>query len=126
MTARIRLLIIANHPTVLADMLTIFQLADDFEVIGEATSLGEAIHLSQALHPDVALVDMEMTGKESRGGTVISQMKAKHLAKAVAALTSHDYPAARKDVFHCGADAIIIKGADFNSVLEELRQIVEV
>ena len=119
----IRILIVANHPTVRADMRTILQLADDIHVVGEAASLSEAIRKSQELQPDVALVDLEMTGREGDGYAIIDQIHALHLVKGVAALTAHDYPAAREKATHCGASAIIIKGADFTTMLETIQKI---
>jgi DNA-binding NarL/FixJ family response regulator len=117
-----RILIVAGHPAVRADMRTIFQLADGIEVVGEAACLSEAIRQAQTLHPDVALVDLEMSAQDGNGYDILIQLKAQHLAKTVVVLTAHDYPAARQAAARCGADAIIIKGADFNSMLDTIRQ----
>ena len=120
-TSAIRVLIIANHPGVRTDMRVILQLADEIDVVGEAASPDEAVRQCQALQPDVALVDLEMTGPGGDGYAVIARIHALALAKGVAALTSHDYPAARNKAIHCGANAVIIKGADFNTMLETIQ-----
>jgi DNA-binding NarL/FixJ family response regulator len=120
MNTPIRLMIVANHPTVLEDMLTIFALADEIEVIGKAASLGEAVRLSQARRPDVALVDLEMNSPEGDGSSVIAQLKRLRLANAIVALTAHDYPAARENALRCGADGVMIKGTDFQTMTQDL------
>lgn len=118
-TSSIRVLIIANHPGVRADMRVILQLADELDVVGEAASPDEAVRQCQALRPDVALVDLEMTCPGGDGYAVITSLHP--LVKSVAALTSHDYPAARDKALHCGANAVIIKGADFTTMLETIQ-----
>ncbi len=120
-TSTIRVLIIANHPGVRADMRVILQLADEIDVVGEAASQDEAVRQCQVLHPDVALVDLEMNGPGGDGYATITKIHTLRLAQGVAALTSHDYPAARDKAIHCGANAIIIKGADFNNMLETIQ-----
>ena len=122
MADKIRVLIIAGHPAVRAEMRTIFQLADGIEVAGEADSLSEAIRQGLALRPDVALVDLEMSGPQGSGYDVVAQLKTQRLARSIVVLTAHDYPAARENAARCGADAIIIKGADFNTMLDVIRQ----
>lgn len=116
-----RILIVAGHPSVREDMRTIFQLADGIEVVGEASSLSDTIHQAQALQPDVALIDLEMSSNDANGYDVVTQLKAQRLAKTIVVLTAHDYPAAREHAARCGADAIIIKGADFKTMSDVIR-----
>ncbi|HVN54788.1 MAG TPA: response regulator transcription factor [Anaerolineaceae bacterium] len=118
-----RVLIIASHPAVREEIRTIFQLADGIEVSGEAACLNEAVTMARELQPDVALVDLEMAGQDEDGYTILARLKTQCLAKAVIALTAHEYPAARDRALRQGADAVIIKGADFNSMLEVIQNL---
>jgi DNA-binding NarL/FixJ family response regulator len=118
-----QVLIVTEHMSVSSELRTIFQLADGIAVVGEAANLSDAIGLAQALQPDLVLVDLEMPGRQ--GFEIIAQLKALRLAKALAALTAHDYPDARENATRCGANAIIIKGADLATMAEIIRTIVQ-
>ena len=126
MTDITRVLIVAGHTAVRAEMHTIFQLADGIEVVGEAACLSEAVCQAQALRPDVALVDLETAAGEENGLSIVARLKTQHLVKAIVVLTAYDDPAAQKNALRCGATAVIIKGADFNSMLDMIQKSVEV
>jgi two-component system, NarL family, nitrate/nitrite response regulator NarL len=123
MTSLTRVLIVTEHASVRAELRTIFQLTDGIAVVGEAANLSDAISQAQAIRPDLALVDLEMRGRQ--GFEILSQLKSQHLAKALAALTAHDYPAACESAVRCGADAIIIKGAHLAVMLEIIRNTMQ-
>jgi len=123
MTSIIRVLIVTEHISVCAQLRTIFQLADGIAVVAEAADLKNAVDQAQALRPDLALVDLEMPARQ--GFEIISQLKAQGLVKAAAALTAHDYSAARESAARCGADAFIIKGADLAQMLLTIRTVME-
>jgi DNA-binding NarL/FixJ family response regulator len=119
----IRVLIVTEHASVRAELRTIFQLAGGIAVVGEAATLSDAIRQAQDIRPDLALVDLEMPDRQ--GFEILSQLKSQRLAKALAALTAHDYPTARQNAVCCGADAIIIKGADLPVMLEIIRNTMQ-
>jgi DNA-binding NarL/FixJ family response regulator len=123
MASSIRVLIVTGHASVRAELRTIFQLADGIALVGEAAYLSDAIRQAQVMQPDLAVVDLEMPGRQ--GFEILSQLKGLHLAKALAALTAHDYPTARQNAVRCGADAIIIKGADLAVMLEIIRNTMQ-
>jgi|SRR5271157_1207489 len=122
MNGIIQILIVSEHASVRADLRTIFQLAEEVTVTGEAVSLGDAISQAQTLQPDLVLVDLEMSGQQ--GFDAIAQLKALQLGLALVAFTAHDYPAARERSARCGANAVIIKGAGLEDMLEMIRQAV--
>jgi len=117
-----RILIVTDHAAVRADLRMIFQLVDGVEVVGEAVNRSDAIHQAMALHPDVVLVDLEMPSQD--GYATVAEIKALRLDQAVAVLTAHDYPSVLESAAQFGADAIIVKGADLNSMLEIIRKIL--
>jgi len=125
MTSPTRLLIVARHPAVRAGTRTIFQLAECIEVIGEAAGPAEALQEALRLRPDVALIDLDPPGESEDRLSLIAQIKALALGIRVAALTAHDYPAARQRASASGADAVIIKGADLNEMLQIIQDLKE-
>ncbi len=126
MTDITRVLIVAGHSAVRDELRTIFQLAEGIEVVGEAACLSDALCQAQALRPDVALVDLETGAGAEDGLCIVAQLKALRLVKAIVVLTAYDDPAVQKNALHSGAGAVIIKGADFNSMLEMIQESVEV
>jgi len=115
-----RVLIVSQHTGVRSELCTLLQLVDGIEVVGQAAGLEDAIAQAQAARPDLALVDLEMPGRQ--GFDTLAKIKALHLAKVQIALTVHDYVSVRECALHCGADAVLIKGADFNTLLETIRK----
>jgi DNA-binding NarL/FixJ family response regulator len=119
MTDPIRILIVASHAAVREDMRTVLQLADGVEVTGEASNRAEALWQAQVLHPDAVLVDLEMPAQS--GYAILAEIKIRKLAGRVIALTAHEYPAARAQAVRCGADAVIIKGANLDKMLAVIQ-----
>jgi DNA-binding NarL/FixJ family response regulator len=60
--ARIRVLIADDHAIVREGVRALLNLADDIEVVGEASNGLEAIEAARSLAPDVILMDIAMPG----------------------------------------------------------------
>lgn len=62
MAATIRVLIVDDQESYRSAARLVVELADGFEVAGEATSGEDAIALVDELHPDLVLMDVKMPG----------------------------------------------------------------
>jgi DNA-binding NarL/FixJ family response regulator len=58
----IRLLLVDDHPVVLAGLEKLFELEPDFKVVGRCTSGEEALGAIQQQKPDVVVLDLSMRG----------------------------------------------------------------
>lgn len=61
-TPAIRLVLVDDHPVVLAGLEKLFELEPDFEVVGRCTSGEEGIRAIQQQKPDVVVLDLSMRG----------------------------------------------------------------
>lgn len=114
MTTR-RLLIVDDIPQVREDLRTLLSLAEDVEVVGEASNGLEALRLVEALHPEMILMDLEMPVMDGYEAT--QKIKAGWPACKVIALTVHGYEAARKKATRAGVDAFVVKGAPVETII---------
>jgi DNA-binding NarL/FixJ family response regulator len=121
MTTSIRILIADDHAQVRKDLRMVLQLADNFEVIGEAADGKSAVEQTLELHPDVVLMDLEMPGMS--GLEAIRKIKSEGLAKVIV-LTVHGYPAAQEASHQAGCDAFLVKGIDFSAILKTISQVL--
>jgi DNA-binding NarL/FixJ family response regulator len=58
----VRVVIVDDQPPFRAAAALVFELLDDFEVVGEATSAEEALTLVDALAPDLVVMDINLPG----------------------------------------------------------------
>lgn len=121
MTPSIRILIADDHAQVRQDLRMVIELADGFEVVGEAADGQAAVQQALRLQPDVVLIDLEMPA--GSGLDAIRALKARSRAQVVV-LTVHAYPAARDAAERAGCDAFLVKGADFSIILKTIAQVM--
>ena len=60
--ARIRLLVVDDHPVVRSGIVGMLSGEDDLEVVGQAADGAAAVELAGELAPDVVLMDLRMPG----------------------------------------------------------------
>jgi DNA-binding NarL/FixJ family response regulator len=58
-----RLVLVDDHPTLLAGLATIFAADRRYEIVGTGASAPEALELARAKVPDVMIVDLSMPGE---------------------------------------------------------------
>ena len=118
---KIKLLIVDDQERVRQDLRTALQLMLGLEVIGEAADGFEAVRQAEKLGPDVVLVDLKMPGMD--GFEAIRQIKARHLARGVVALTIYGDDSTREQAAWAGADAFIEKGTPIQALAETIRKV---
>jgi DNA-binding NarL/FixJ family response regulator len=120
-TARIRILIVDDRERVRQDLRMALGLMDGLEVIGEAADGLEALHQAEKLSPDVVLMDLKMPRMD--GFEAAQQIKDRHLARGVVALTLYGDTATRKRAASAGVDAFVEKGTPIQTLNEIIRKV---
>ena len=107
MMSNIRVVLVDDHPIVLAGLTALIRSAPEMELVGEATSGMAAIALIRRTKPDVAVVDIsipEMTGLEVARQVVIEQPAIKVLV-----LTLHDESVYVQQALQVGVHGYLVK-----------------
>ncbi|MBP8293446.1 MAG: response regulator transcription factor, partial [Caldilineaceae bacterium] len=86
--ARIRVLIVDDHPVVRAGIEGMLASQADLEIVGQAADGASAIDLCEELHPAVVLMDLRMAGMD--GVTATRAIKGRFPAIQVLVLTTYD------------------------------------
>ncbi|MBN1991984.1 MAG: response regulator transcription factor [Anaerolineae bacterium] len=120
-STRITVLIVDNLAHVRQGIKTLLQLADDFEVVGEAANGLEAVQMAEQLRPDIVIMDLKMP--EMDGFEATRQIKSRHLAGGVITLTLYGSQHNRERAAQVGADAFIEKDAAAGMLEKKIREI---
>lgn len=115
------MLIVDNLAHVRQGIKTLLQLADDFEVVGEAANGLEAVQMAEQLRPDIVIMDLKMP--EMDGFEATRQIKSRHLAGGVITLTLYGSQHNRERAAQVGADAFIEKDAAAGMLEKKIREI---
>lgn len=117
--ARIRLLIVDDHPVVRDGLRGMFAGEEGFEVVGEAANGNEAVSRAEAHQPDVVLMDLRMPGMD--GVAAIRMMGEKGLAARVLVLTTYDTDSDVLPAIEAGATGYLLKDAPRQELLRAVR-----
>jgi DNA-binding NarL/FixJ family response regulator len=116
--ASVKILIVDDMAAVRQELRQWLPLVGDVEVAGEAADGQAAIDQAEALQPDVVLMDLEMPGLD--GCEATRQIKARRPACRVVVLTVHGGPAEQQKASRAGADAFVVKGGPFETLVKAI------
>jgi len=117
----IRVLIVDDHAVVREGLVTLIQIQEDMEVVGEAADGLEAVEKARGLQPDVILMDMVMPKHD--GLTAIKQIENENNPARILVLSSF---AEDKQVFpaiKAGASGYILKASSSRDVIRAIRDV---
>jgi two-component system, NarL family, response regulator len=119
--AKIRVLIVDDHPVVRVGLKAMVDAQPDMEAVGEVGDGRAAIEVFGRQSPDVTLVDLRMPGMS--GPEVIAELRGISPQAQIIALTSYD---GDEDVFRAvqaGARGYLLKGTHPEQVLDAIRRV---
>ncbi|MEB2287795.1 MAG: response regulator transcription factor [Anaerolineae bacterium] len=120
--ARIRLVIVDDHPVFRQGLRNIFATEDDIEVLAEASTGEEALQLVHELHPDMLLLDINLPG--INGLQVASRLKAEQTDIAVVLLTAYDDLEQVLHAMRSGGAAYCPKDIEPEKLVEVVRSVM--
>jgi DNA-binding NarL/FixJ family response regulator len=116
---RIRILLVDDHAMVRRGMRDFLALHDDLEVVGEAGDGLAALAATAELAPDVVIMDLLMP--EMDGIAATAEIKARHPAVEVIALTSFIDEDRVTAAIEAGASGFLLKDAEADDLASAIR-----
>ncbi len=118
-SAHLRVLVVDDNPKVIHDLHLLLATPGELAVIGEARNGEEAIRMVLALKPDVVVMDLEMPVMD--GFEATRQIKSLPTAPRVVILSVHAGLAEREGARLAGADAFVVKGSSYETLLSAIE-----
>jgi NarL family two-component system response regulator LiaR len=117
--ARIRVLIVDDHEMVRSGLARFLLVADDLELVGEASTGAEAVRLSDVLRPDVVLMDMVMPDMDGVAAT--RAIRERNPDVRVIALTSFPEEDLVQKALEAGALSYLMKNVEAEELSAAIR-----
>ncbi len=117
----IRILIVDDHPVVLAGLTSMLSTQPDFEVVGSASGGDEALQMLRAHTADILLLDLRMPGMS--GVDTLHAIKAEGMHVRAIILTSFETD---EDIYRsvqAGAQGYLLKGAPQADMVEAIQTV---
>lgn len=117
--ARIKVLVADDHAIVREGVRMILAREPDIEVVGEASDGAQALDLVARFAPHVVIMDISMPGMGGIEAT--QQLKARHPAVQVLALTMHEDESYVFQLLRAGAAGYVLKRAAAQDLVQAVR-----
>ncbi|WP_018132150.1 response regulator [Effusibacillus pohliae] len=117
----IKVVLADDHTLFRQGLRRIFELEEDFQIIGEATDGKQAILLAATLSPDVILMDINMPEKSGVEATRL--VKEANPGVKVLILSIHDDEAYIFEAIRAGANGYLLKDVESEVLVEAVRQV---
>ena len=119
--ARIKVLIIDDHPLFRRGIRWTLDAAKDIKVIGEAENGPEAFTITEQTLPDVVLIDIDLS--RPSGLEVARTLKRRHPSMRLILLSIHEDDEQLFNAIKVGASAYSAKAIDPDALLEMVRAV---
>jgi DNA-binding NarL/FixJ family response regulator len=118
-TAKIRVVVVDDHPMVLRGTCEMLEMAPDLEVVARGKDGNEALALVVAEKPDVLLLDINMPHRD--GISVVRELRAQRVPIGLVLLTSADDETTILRALQAGANGYLLKTADEDEMHRAVR-----
>jgi len=121
MSARIRILVVDDHPIVRSGLTSVLSTQADFDVVGEASNGEEAITAASRLEPDLVLMDLRMPAKN--GVDASGAILAERPSTRVVVLTTYASDGEVLRAIEAGAVGYLLKDVPHDELFRALRAV---
>jgi two-component system, NarL family, nitrate/nitrite response regulator NarL len=119
--ARIRLVLVDDHPIILHGLQRLFEHEADIEVVRTCTKIDEAVDAVRAIAPDVLVLDLKM--QDGHGLDVMRALKAEGRGCPTVVLTAAMQGDELTDAMALGVAGIVLKESPPASVVDCVRDV---
>lgn len=120
-SARIRVLVVDDHPVVRAGLAAVIAQEADLQVVAEAENGARAVALFRTHRPDVVLMDLRMPVME--GVEAIRTIRAEFPAAGILALTTYEGDGDIRRALDAGAQGYLLKDMLLTEVITAVRAV---
>lgn len=119
--SKVKLLVVDDHPMLRGGIVSLFNNAENLEVIAEAANGAEAIQCVQKDKPDVVLMDINMDGKLDVLTT--EEIKTKWPDVKVVAFSMHEEVQVIRRMLKAGASGYLLKNASHQELVKAIETV---
>ena len=120
--AKIKVMIVDDHPLMRVGIAAIINARPDMTVVSQAGTGEEAVALFRKDQPDLTLMDLRLPG--SMGGVeAIARIRAIHPQAKVIVVTTYEGDEDIHRALEAGAKGYIIKGMPYQTLVEALQKV---
>ena len=117
--ARVRVVVVDDHPVVREGLVAMLTTQPDFEIVGEAGSGPDAIALVERTRPDVLLLDLELPGVDGVG--VLRRLREVGSPARAIVFTVFDTDDRIIGAVEAGAAGYLLKGIPRAQIFDAIR-----
>lgn len=117
-----RILIVDDHPIVRQGISQLIDREADMQVCAEAATAEEALAACQSDLPDLAIVDLSLTGVS--GLKLVKQLRNRFPAVAILMMSMHDETVYAERCLQAGANGYLMKQEATATVLSAIRAVL--
>ncbi|MGI5156788.1 response regulator transcription factor [Microbispora sp. CA-102843] len=118
----IRVVLAEDQSMVRGALASLLGLEPDIEVVGEAANGDEAITVAEATRPDIALLDIEMPGRD--GIAAAEELSRRVPECRVVILTTFGRPGYLRRAMEAGAVAFLVKDSPASELAAAIRRVL--
>jgi DNA-binding NarL/FixJ family response regulator len=118
----ITVLLVDDQPLLRAGFRSLIELAEDIQIVGEASNGPDAVTLARRLRPDVVCMDVRMPGGNGLDATrvIVNEIDP---PPAVLVLTTFELDEYVFGALEAGASGFLLKDADMDDLIEAIRRL---
>ncbi len=118
---RIRILLVDDHPSVLAGIQSHLRSKRDFNVVGLALNGEEAVKKAKSLNPDIMIVDLSLP--RLNGLEVMRKVHADNQETKFVIYTMHDGKEFVREALSAGADGYVLKSSPLRILVGGIERV---